>query len=316
MRISLDELASSVQLFDEGCSGRLGVAATDLATGETLRWRHDEPFGTASTVKVAVHAAVMAEVTVGQAQLDQRALLREEDLAGGSGVLSVLHPGLLPTVADLCTLMIVVSDNTATNMLIDMLGGVARVNSIIAGLGFGEVVLHRRLEYPPPPLVAGPRPAVEPPTTSCGTATPASLCRLASSLWRGDVVDPQASQAVIATLAHQQSHWGVPRSFLGLSGPGETPQRWPGVANKTGSFPRCRAEVGIISLPGGRHIAYAVMADDLSDTTMTCLSEGDELLGRVGAAFLYRWWDGPGAVPVRAGWPAQASRAYAGPVGA
>jgi hypothetical protein len=59
----------------------------------------------------------------------------------------------------------------------------------------------------------------------------------------------------------------------------------------------------VLILPGGPKVAYAVMADDLVNTTLTALCEGNELLGRVGAALLRRWWQGPGLVPVRPGWP-------------
>jgi beta-lactamase class A len=242
-------------------------------------------------------------VRAGQLDLDRRVPLHPADLIGGAGVLNVLRPGIEPTVADLCTLMIVISDNTATNLLIDLVGGVDRVNQIVADLGFGEIVLQHRLGYPPPPLVAGPQPPTGALIGTLATATPASLCRLVGAIEAGTVVDPAASRLMFDTLAHQHFQTGVTRSFLELTEPGETPERWPAVANKTGEVAGCRAEVGVIALPGGAKIAYAVMADDLADTTMTSLSEGSELLGRVGAALLRRWWEGPGGVPVRPGWP-------------
>ncbi len=94
-------------------------------------------------------------------------------------MLSVLRPGLTCTVADLCTLMIVVSDNTATNMLIDLLGGVAAVNRGVASLGYPEIRLDHKISIPPPPLVVAsasppPRPAPRPPPGApLATATPA-----------------------------------------------------------------------------------------------------------------------------------------------
>ena len=298
-------LVQLVAELDGACSGRLGVAACRLAPGEPeeVRWRDRENFRTASTVKVAIHVAAMAEAFAGRLDLDSRVPLRGADLTGGSGVLSVLRPGLEPTVADLCTLMIVVSDNTATNLLIDLLGGVEAVNTTVTALGFGDITLRRRLPYPPPPLVAGPQRELLEDPGSFATATPAELCRLLSAVRQGAVVHPGASSLIFETLAHQQYHSGVPRAFLGLTEPGRAPEEWPAVASKTGSVPGCRAEVGVLVLPDGTEIAYAVMADDLADTTMTALSEGDELLGRVGAMLLRHWWQGPSPVPVRPGWP-------------
>ncbi len=286
-----------------GCSGRLGAAVRRLGSTEGAAWRDGERFRTASTVKVAVHAAVMARAEAGRLRMEARVRVGGPDLVGGSGVLSVLRPGLAPTVRDLCTLMVVVSDNTATNMLIDLVGGTEAVNSVVASLGFPEIVLERRLGYPPPPLVTGRQLEAAQPGRPLATATPASMCRLLEAVRQGSVVSRAASAEIFLTLAHQQDRTGVPRAFLGLTGPGEPPVQWPLVASKTGCVPGCRAEAGVILLPGGTEVAYAVMADDLDDQTMTALSEGDELLGRVGAAVLSHWWQGPGPVPLRPGWP-------------
>lgn len=303
------DLDATLARLDAGCSGRLGVAARLLgeggasATGEEVHWHDEEQFRTASTVKVAIFAAVMSEVARGRLDLEQRVALGPGDQTGGSGVLSVLRTGLTPTVADLCTLMIVVSDNTATNMLIDLVGGVEEVNMAVTSLGFGDITLHRKLPYPPPPLVAGPMAPLTRDPGSFATATPAALLRLVSAVRAGTVVDRPFSELILHTLEHQQYHSGVPRAFLDLAEPGTTPEEWPAVASKTGSVRGCRAEVGVVVLPGGTEFAYAVMADDLADTTMSSLSEGDELLGAVGAALLRRWWSGPGPAPLRPGWP-------------
>ena len=81
--------------------------------------------------------------------------VRGTDMAGGSGVLAELRPGLRCTVCDLCTLMIVVSDNTATNMLIELCGGAGAVNDDFAALGFPGFRLNRPISIPPPPLALG-----------------------------------------------------------------------------------------------------------------------------------------------------------------
>ena len=303
------DIGATLTRLGAGCSGRLGVAARLLheggagASGDVVRWHDEERFRTASTVKVAIFAAVMSGVAKGRIELEERVKVGPGDQTGGSGVLSVLRTGLAPTVADLCTLMIVVSDNTATNMLIDLVGGVKEVNAAVTSLGFGDITLHRKLPYPPPPLVAGPMAPLTKDPGAFATATPAALLRLVSALRAGTVVDKPSSELIFRTLEHQQYHSGVPRAFLDLAEPGSAPGEWPAVASKTGSVRGCRAEVGVIALPGGTDFAYAVMADDLADTTMSSLSEGDELLGAVGAALLEKWWTGPGPAPLRPGWP-------------
>jgi beta-lactamase class A len=284
--------------------GHLGLLARNLDSGEQLAWNLDETIGTASAVKVAIYAEVMRQHRLGRFDLDAAVVTGEADLVGGSGVLSVLRPGLRCTIADLCTLMIVLSDNTATNMLIDMLGGVTAVNEGLDTLGYSGIRLNHKIGYAPPPLVvASPRQSVlsaEP----LGTATPAELCRLLADLHAGTVVDAAASAEMISTLRHQQSQSLVPRSYLDVADPADLPgPDGPAVASKTGSVGGCRVETGLLYLPGnGGTVAYCAAVDRLADRSMTALAEGNDIVGRLGAIILARWWPGPGPVPVRPGW--------------
>jgi beta-lactamase class A len=284
--------------------GHVGLLARHLESGEQLAWKPDDVIGTASAVKVPIYAEVMRQRRLGRIDLDAAVVTAEADLAGGSGVLSILRPGLRCTVADLCTLMIVVSDNTATNMLIDMLGGAGAVNEGLDVLGYHGIRLNHKIGYAPPPLVVtSPRPSV-PSADPLGTATPAELCRLLADLHAGNVVDAAASAEMIRTLRHQQSQSLIPRSYLDVADPADPPgPNGPAVASKTGSVGGCRVETGLLYLPGdGGTVAYCAAADHLADRSMTVLSEGNEILGRLGAIILARWWPGPGAVPVRRGW--------------
>jgi beta-lactamase class A len=294
---------AAVAAVAAACSGHIGLAARHLGTGEELSWQPDEAIQTASTVKVAVLAEVMRQQRAGLVDLAAPVTLRASDLAGGSGVLAVLRPGLGCTVADLCTLMIIVSDNTATNVLIDLLGGAAVVNRGIAALGYPGIRLARKIGMPPPPLVVT-RPEPEPPLPApIGTATPAELCRLLAGLHAGTVVDQAASAQMITTLRYQQDQSLFPRAFGELAGPDEPPRPGaPALAHKTGCVSDFRADTGLLFLPGGGTVAYCAAADRLADQTMTALAEGDEIVGRLGAIVLARWWPGPGPVPVRPGW--------------
>ena len=319
---------AAIQAVAAGCSGHVGLAARHIESGQSLAWQPDRPVQTASTIKVPIHAALMRRVRLGQADLDAVVELKPGDQTGGSGVLAVLRPGLRCTVADLCTLMIVVSDNTATNMLIDICGGVDVINADLAELGFGDIRLYRKIGYSPPPLVAADRdgessaeaPAAEAPAAEAppaeapadeapagrtlATASPADLCRLMIELQAGTVVDARACAEIIEVMRHQQSQSLFPRAFLDVAEPGDQPgPLGPAMAHKTGSVGGCRVETGLLFLPDdGGTVAYAAAADELSDKSMTALAEGNEVLGRLGAIVLSHWWPGPGPVPVRRGW--------------
>jgi beta-lactamase class A len=295
---------AAVEAVAASATGHVGLVARHLETGQSLSWHPDRPVKTASTVKVAIHAALMRQVRRGLADLSAEVVLAASDQTGGSGILAVLRPGLRCTVADLCTLMIVVSDNTATNMVIDICGGVDSVNQELVELGFGSIKLDHKINYQPPPLVPGDRPAAQPPARPLAMATPAELCRLVSELHAGTVVDPAASAQIVEVLRHQQSQSLMPRAYLDVAEPGDPPgPDGPGMAHKTGSVGGCRAETGLLYLPGnGGTVAYAAAADDLADRSMTALAEGNQILGRLGAIVLARWWPGPRPVPVRDGW--------------
>jgi beta-lactamase class A len=303
-RLDHESAIAGVAAVAASCSGNVGLAALHLETGEQLSWNPETSFSTASTIKVAIYAEVMRQVRAGRVDLSAPVTTAERDLAGGSGVLSTLRPGLRCTVADLCTLMIVISDNTATNMLIDLLGGVSAVNAGVTSLGYPGLRLNHKIGYAPPPLVVPDAPAASSFSEPLGIATPAEFCRLLADLHAGTVVDAAASAEMISVLRHQQSVSLIPRSYVDVAGPPSLPgPDGPAIASKTGSVGGCRADTGLLYLPDdGGTIAYCAAADQLADKTMTSLAEGNEILGRLGAIMLARWWPGPGPVPVRPGW--------------
>jgi len=105
-----------------GFSGTLGVWALSLDTGEIIEWNPTDTFPAASTIKVPILYEVYRQSGQGRFSLTDPQTLRAEDIVPGSGILKDLTPGLVLPVKDLATLMIIVSDNTATNMLIDLVG--------------------------------------------------------------------------------------------------------------------------------------------------------------------------------------------------
>jgi beta-lactamase class A len=305
--LTRDAAMTAIAAVADRSSGEVGLAARHLESGETLSWREREPFSTASMIKVAIHASVLRRARAGQFSLDDEVTVQAGDMAGGSGVLAELRPGLRCTVSDLCTLMIVVSDNTATNMLIALCGGADAVNEDFAALGFPGFQLNRPVSIPPPPLAVadGARaPATPTPSGPLATVSLGDFCELMARLHAGTVVDAEASAQIITVLRYQQHQALFPRAYLAVASPFHPPDGGaPALAHKTGYVGGCRTDGGLLLLPnGGGTVAYAAAADGLADRTMTALAEGDEILGRLGAIVLARWWPGPGPVPVRDGW--------------
>src|SRR5262249_52881741 len=115
------QLRRTLEGLMRGYPGVAGVSVMNLATGESLSIRGDETFPTASLIKTAVLVTLMEEVNRGGVRLDEHTTMIARDRVGGSGVLQYMQSGLQPTLEDLAWLMITISDNTATNLLLDKL---------------------------------------------------------------------------------------------------------------------------------------------------------------------------------------------------
>ncbi len=127
-------------------AGTWGLYARRLDTGETVAIRSDEVMPAQSSVKVCVLLTYTKAIRLGSEERDRRVTLRSEDHELGSGVLRYLAPGLSPTLNDLAWLMIVLSDNVATRMLIRELGGNHVVNEQMDALGLPTLRLHDSLQ--------------------------------------------------------------------------------------------------------------------------------------------------------------------------
>ncbi|MDQ2654694.1 MAG: class A beta-lactamase-related serine hydrolase, partial [Chloroflexota bacterium] len=127
----------------EATGGVVGVAVYG-AEGELFAHNGDRQFRAASTIKAPIMIEAYREIDQGTLNLDDRSRLRDEDRIPGSGVLSHMHEGLELTLADLLLLMIAVSDNTATNLVLD-LTGLKTVNATMQSLGMTNSLLGRRI---------------------------------------------------------------------------------------------------------------------------------------------------------------------------
>ncbi len=237
--------------------GTVRLYAKNLDTGQTFGLGEDEPIRTASTIKLPIMAAVFSAVAQGKAQWDETLVLREQDKVSGTGILREMSDGVKLPLRDLVNLMIVVSDNTATNLILDRLT-TGFVNTEIARFGLEHTrSLRKILRGAPPP---GDSPF------GLGVSTPRDMVTLLEKLARGEVVSPEASSRMIAILQRQQDKEGIGRGLPG----GE-------VASKSGTLDRLRSDAGIVSFAGGR-IAVAITAGEMRRTDWSPDNAGKILL--------------------------------------
>src|SRR5215208_8092523 len=127
--------------------GEVALAAMNLTTGEEIARNGDRSMPTASVFKLPLLVEVFRQAEAGALDLDERVTLRAEDVVMGSGILRDFGPGLQPTLRDLAMMMVIVSDNSATNLLLDRVGGPRQVNATMRDLGLPSIVVHRRIDF-------------------------------------------------------------------------------------------------------------------------------------------------------------------------
>jgi beta-lactamase class A len=241
--------------------GVMGVAAKELRSGEQILIDADRPFPTASVIKVAVMVEVFQQLAEGRLRRDQELALPETAKVGGSGVLQRMHAGLRPSVADLVDLMTTVSDNTATNLLVGLVG-TERVDARLASYGLKQTLLFR-------PTFRDGRAEVRPDLESefgLGMSTPREMTRLMELIARGEAVSAQASAEMLRILGAQLCSDMIPRALPEgvrvAHKTGMDEEKRPG---PDGMRRHVRAAAGIVEGPSTRFV-IAIFARQVEDT--------------------------------------------------
>src|SRR5258708_24538225 len=144
-QILWQKLQDQLGTIDHGLDGVLGLALKDLTSGEEFFIHPDEVMPQASSIKIAVLADLYLQAQQGKLKLTDEYTVRKEDLVDGSDIMQGLSPGVTRlTLRDLATMMIPVSDTSATNVLIERVG-LDNVNTMLAGLGLHATRLRRKM---------------------------------------------------------------------------------------------------------------------------------------------------------------------------
>src|ERR1041385_7007410 len=229
--------------------GKVSLFAKNLDTGETYGLNPDERVRTASTIKIAVMIEAFARVAEGKAKWTDEVVLTKEKKVSGSGILFELSDGLKLTLRDAVNLMMMISDNTAKNLVLDVLTTDA-VNARMESLGFKQIKIMRKVGSGGE-SVAGKDP--ENKKYGLGMATPREMVLVMEKLERGEIVSPAVSKEMIDLMKREQARYAIGRSLW------EVP-----MASKYGALDRLRSAVGILYTKNGR-IAMAISCDDMPE---------------------------------------------------
>jgi beta-lactamase class A len=193
----VEELHSQLSHILSKAKGTWGVVVEDLEQGSRFEQHPQELFIAESIIKVPIMAAVYAAAERGKLSLDDVLSLRREDLVGGSGLLYALSPGLRLSIRDLVTLMIIQSDNTATNVLIDRIGK-EQVEETMRDLGMHQSRYSRKLMIYP----------VE--VSENNTITAGDVSRMLGKIASGSFLSQRFCEEMISILKKQQVRNGLP----------------------------------------------------------------------------------------------------------
>lgn len=241
----------------ERAGGLVGVTVV-APNGDTFSFHGDRQFGAASTVKIPIMVELYRQIDRGERTLDDRFTMRAEDKAVGSGVMLHLHDGMEFTLNDLIYLMISISDNTATNILIDM-AGMDNVNATMRSLGMANSLLGRKMKGRP--AEAGEQE---------NWATPNDYAHAVQAILNGTAASKAACEAMVAMLEKQQNTRRISRYLPQGEG-----IRW---GSKTGSVKGVTNDVGFVTTPQGTLIVSA-FCENLPDQHV-----GEQVIGNLSRA--------------------------------
>ena len=273
----VDELATSIGRLARDLPGRLGVVVHFPGVAREIRLNAHERFKAASTIKVVIMAEAYRQAESGELRLDEEIVLETADMTGGAGVLQYLHPGLRLHVVDAVELMISLSDNTATNMVLRRVG-VDAVNDLACALGLRNTVLAG--------LFGTARPVEL--RDRASETTPEDMAVLMTAIARGECVSPRASTAMARHLERVINLDVLPRHLPLTSNAEVTDDSAVAVhiAHKPGSLSGIRHDVAIVTINtrnGERQAIISAFTDELEDGDLwTPENVGERALASLG----------------------------------
>jgi beta-lactamase class A len=234
--------------------GTVSLYAKNMDTGATLGIKEADPVRTASTIKVAIMLTVFDAVARGQAKWTEPLTLTPQEKVNGTGVLGTeFSDGVQLPLSDVMHLMMVLSDNTATNMVLERFTADA-VNAYLDKLGIKSTRSMRKIigKNGPQGLSTAGKLA-ENQRFGLGKSTPLDMVTIMERLNRGEIVSPEASKEMLAVMKRCQDATGIRRKLHDVT-----------IANKTGALDALRSDVGIVYAKGGP-IAMAITVDGIPE---------------------------------------------------
>jgi beta-lactamase class A len=252
-KVLWQKLEASIQDVDQHLDGVMGVAVEDLTTGDQYFLREDEVFAQASSIKIAVLANLYLQAQQGKLKLTDLYTVQSSDLVQDSDIMNGLTPGVTRvTLRDLATMMVAVSDNAATNVLIDHVG-MQNVNAMLDSLSLTHTRLRRKMMD-----LQAAKEGRE------NISTPREMMTLLDAIYHGKVLNKESTEDFFKVLSTNKDSF-IPRDL-----PADLK-----IANKPGELEAVRNDSGIVFVEG-RPYVICVMTSFLSNERA-----GEEAISKV-----------------------------------
>jgi len=294
-------LEKNVQTIAAAHHGDVALFAENLKTGETVSIAADTPVQTASVIKLGILYEALEQIREGKAHWDDRLTLNKADQVPGSGILLFFDTPLPLTLKDVLTFMVVMSDNTATNLAMDHIG-IPNVNRRLAQLGLKNTYLYKKVFQPVPPGVVMPDDQKK---FGLGKTTAHEMATLMKKIVTCDLAEPGAHArpddaalcAVALHMLHVQFYRNaIPRYLDGMAG-----ATGDSIANKTGSLDAVRNDVAAVSTKNGL-VVISCFTFNNKDHSWGTEQEGELTIAKIARAIIQSWSpQGLAAWPVPAG---------------
>jgi beta-lactamase class A len=231
----LDRLQSNIERLTRSVNAKWAIYLKCLETGEEIAINADEPMDTMSVIKIPLMAEAFRQIEEGKFSLTDRVTLTDAAKRGGTGVIRSLDPGVNLTIKDLLTLMIIVSDNTATDLIYDKVGGPEAVNRLMDTWGFKSIHAVTTADAYFKALAASDRTKfAEDGKHPFGLTSARDMGKLLEKIKRGEAVSRKSSDMMLDMMRGQLYTTRIPKYVTGFRIPHKTGDFLPYVGNDVG----------------------------------------------------------------------------------
>lgn len=264
-------LAQQLQTLITPYQGKVALYATDLRSGKGVAIDADTPVPTASVIKLTILYDAVKAIEEGRASFSDRLVLTKANQVGGSGVLGLFDTPLTVTLKDALTMMVVVSDNTATNLAIDRLG-LENIDRRIESLGLKNTWLYKKVFMPPPPSAPA-----DQKTFGLGKTTAREMASVMQRFATCESIPQKLCGAALAMLKNQTDRDAIPRYLGNVE-----------VANKTGALEDVRNDVAIVYAKNGPIVISAFTYGN-ADHSWSPDNKAQLLIANLAKLIVTRW---------------------------